>query len=68
MTAPGAVGELAFRAGWPSMFQGYLDDPVRTADAFGEGWYLTGDLVSRDDDGCYWFAGRRGVSRRPGRR
>ncbi|MFL4903806.1 acetate--CoA ligase [Streptomyces sp. MMS24-I2-30] len=55
---PGAEGELALRPGWPSMFRGYLHDEERTAAAFADGWYLTGDLVRRDADGWYWFVGR----------
>ncbi|MEV7203756.1 acetate--CoA ligase [Streptomyces griseoluteus] len=51
-------GELALRPGWPSMFRGYLHDEPRTAAAFADGWYLTGDLVRRDTDGWYWFVGR----------
>ncbi|MRH92606.1 acetate--CoA ligase [Nocardia sp. SYP-A9097] len=52
------VGELALRAGWPSMFRGYLNEPVRYAQAFADGWYLSGDLARRDADGYYWFVGR----------
>ncbi|WP_369226646.1 acetate--CoA ligase [Streptomyces sp. R39] len=55
---PGVEGELALRPGWPSMFRGYLHDERRTAAAFADGWYLTGDLVRRDADGWYWFVGR----------
>jgi acetyl-CoA synthetase len=55
---PGAEGELALRPGWPSMFRGYLHDTERSASAFADGWYLTGDLVRRDADGWYWFVGR----------
>ncbi|MFF4541895.1 acetate--CoA ligase [Streptomyces aureus] len=55
---PGREGELALRPGWPSMFRGYLHDERRTAAAFADGWYLTGDLVRRDADGWYWFVGR----------
>ncbi|MGW6963239.1 acetate--CoA ligase [Streptomyces zaomyceticus] len=55
---PGAQGELALRAGWPSMFRGYLHEPRRYEACFADGWYLTGDLVSRDADGWYWFVGR----------
>ncbi|MFF8840662.1 acetate--CoA ligase [Streptomyces sp. NPDC015130] len=55
---PGAQGELALRAGWPSMFRGYLHEPHRYEACFADGWYLTGDLVSRDADGWYWFVGR----------
>ena len=58
VTEPGAVGELALRPGWPSMFRGYWNDPVRTAACFAGGWYLTGDLVRCDADGWYWFVGR----------
>ncbi|WP_158861753.1 acetate--CoA ligase [Leifsonia sp. AG29] len=55
---PGAVGELALRPGWPSMFRGYLGDEDRYRASFAGGWYLTGDLVSRDEDGYFWFVGR----------
>lgn len=55
---PDVEGELALRPGWPSMFRGYLHDEPRTAAAFADGWYLTGDLVRRDADGWYWFVGR----------
>ena len=51
-------GMLALRAGWPSMFRGYLHDPDRTARAFAGDWYLSGDLATRDADGWYWFVGR----------
>ncbi|TVR99896.1 MAG: acetate--CoA ligase [Rhodospirillales bacterium] len=51
-------GELALRAGWPSMFRGYLGDDARYRAAFAGGFYLTGDLVRRDGDGWFWFVGR----------
>jgi acetyl-CoA synthetase len=53
-----AEGELALRAGWPSMFRGYLHDPDRYAACFADGWYRTGDIARRDADGWYWFVGR----------
>ncbi|MFC5235920.1 acetate--CoA ligase [Pseudonocardia zijingensis] len=53
-----AQGELALRAGWPSMFRTYLDAPERYARAFADGWYLSGDIARRDADGRYWFVGR----------
>jgi acetyl-CoA synthetase len=58
VAAPGDVGELALRAGWPSMFRGYLNDEARYGRCFADGWYLTGDLASRDADGFFWFVGR----------
>ncbi|MBF6176617.1 acetate--CoA ligase [Nocardia blacklockiae] len=54
----GEIGELAVRAGWPSMFRGYWHDPGRYARSFADGWYLSGDLARRDRDGYYWFVGR----------
>jgi acetyl-CoA synthetase len=55
---PGVQGELALKSGWPSMFRGYLHDEKRYGKCFVDGWYLTGDLASRDADGYYWFVGR----------
>jgi acetyl-CoA synthetase len=55
---PGVQGELALRPGWPSMFRGYWNEPERYAKCFAGGWYLTGDLARRDQDGYYWFVGR----------
>ncbi|WP_427916081.1 acetate--CoA ligase [Sinomonas halotolerans] len=54
----GEVGELALRPGWPSMFRGYLGEDERYRRCFAGGWYLTGDLASRDEDGYFWFVGR----------
>ncbi|MGE0133779.1 MAG: acetate--CoA ligase [Dehalococcoidia bacterium] len=51
-------GEIALRAGWPSMFRGYFGDPERTERCFADGWYLSGDLATRDADGYFWFVGR----------
>ncbi len=40
------------------MFRGYLDDEARYRRCFAGGWYLTGDLARRDEDGYFWFVGR----------
>jgi len=56
--APGEQGELALRRGWPSMFRAYINEEERYAKCFADGWYLTGDLATRDSDGYYWFVGR----------
>lgn len=55
---PGVAGELALRPGWPSMFRGYLHDEERYRKSFQSGWYITGDLASRDSDGYFTFVGR----------
>ena len=51
-------GELALRAGWPSMFRAYLNNPQRYQNCFAGDLYLTGDLARRDADGYFWFVGR----------
>lgn len=56
---PNAVGELALRPGWPSMFRAYWGEPERYAKCFAGGFYLTGDLARRDEAGYYWFVGRK---------
>jgi acetyl-CoA synthetase len=58
VTESDVEGELALRAGWPSMFRGYLGQEERYRKCFSGGWYLTGDLAKRDADGYYWFVGR----------
>ncbi|MDQ7250493.1 acetate--CoA ligase [Dongia sedimenti] len=55
---PMAMGELALKPGWPSMFRGYLHEDERYKKCFVGGWYLTGDLAMRDADGYFWFVGR----------
>jgi acetyl-CoA synthetase len=55
---PGVEGELALRPGWPSMFRGYLHEEERYRKCFVGGWYLSGDLAKRDEDGYFWFVGR----------
>ncbi len=55
---PDIEGELALRAGWPSMFRGYLNNEERYRKCFAGDLYLTEDLVKRDADGYFWFVGR----------
>jgi acetyl-CoA synthetase len=57
-TAPLVEGELALRPGWPSMFRGYLGMEERYRRCFTDGWYRSGDLAERDEDGYFWFVGR----------
>lgn len=52
-------GEIAIRKGWPSMFTGYLENPDRYAKCFAGDWYLSGDLARKDQEGYYWFIGRK---------
>jgi len=41
-----------------SLMQGYIDDPARTAAATEGGYYRTGDVAHRDQDGYYTYIGR----------
>jgi crotonobetaine/carnitine-CoA ligase len=53
----GETGEIAVRS--PITMQGYYRDPEATAATFRDGWFLTGDLGYRDDDGYYYFVARK---------
>lgn len=59
IAGPEEEGELALKVGWPSLFRSYLGDPLRYSRSFREGWYLTGDLVRRNQEGFFYFVGRR---------
>ncbi len=41
-----------------NIFNGYLDDPQRTADVLENGWFKTGDLARFDEDGFLFIEGR----------
>ena len=45
----GQPGMLLVRG--PNVMQGYLNRPEKTADALRDGWYVTGDVAMRDEDG-----------------
>jgi acetyl-CoA synthetase len=53
-------GELALRLDPRpvSLMVGYLDDPTRTAEAMASGFYRTGDVAVRDEEGVYTYVGR----------
>jgi len=57
--APGEVGELLVRMDQPwETCLGYLNRPDATAAAWRNGWFHTGDLVRKDEDGNYFFVDR----------
>lgn len=58
VTHANEIGELALKQGWPSMFRGYLHQDEKYQHCFTQGWYLSGDLAYRDEQGYYWFVGR----------
>jgi len=56
--APNTIGKLTLKAGWDSMFVGYLNRPEIYQEKFKRDYYLSGDLASMDEDGYVWFKGR----------
>ncbi|MFF1260000.1 MULTISPECIES: long-chain-fatty-acid--CoA ligase [unclassified Streptomyces] len=55
--AVGEVGEIVYRG--PTVTQGYWRKPQETAEAFDGGWFHSGDLVKRDDEGFVWVVDRK---------
>ena len=67
----GTPGELVIRHSEATprrhFFNGYLDNPAATADAWRGGWFHTGDVVVREADGMLHFMDRRkNIIRRSG--
>jgi fatty-acyl-CoA synthase len=55
--ADDAIGEIVRRdAG--ARFEGYYANDEANATRLHDGWYWSGDLAYRDDDGVFFFAGR----------
>ena len=57
----GETGEIVIdlRNGRPcGLLREYYNDPEKTAEAFRDGFYHTGDTAWRDEDGFYWYVGR----------
>lgn len=52
-----ATGEIVGRTAL-SYFEGYYKNPEAEAARARNGWYWTGDLAYRDEDGVFYFAGR----------
>ncbi|MBT0956925.1 acyl--CoA ligase [Alphaproteobacteria bacterium KMM 3653] len=53
-----ATGVLAVHRSDPGLMLGYLDDPAATRAAFKGDWFVTGDHVSRAEDGAIRYLGR----------
>jgi malonyl-CoA/methylmalonyl-CoA synthetase len=51
------IGEVAVRG--PNLFIGYLNRPDATAEAMRDGWFMTGDLATRDSSGSIRLVGRK---------
>ena len=55
---PGKIGLIAFKPGWPSMMRTYWNNDEKYREKFVNGWYITGDKASIDNEGYFWFIGR----------
>ncbi|MEU9144596.1 long-chain fatty acid--CoA ligase [Streptomyces sp. NPDC048349] len=55
--AEGEVGEIAVQG--PNVMPGYWNRPEADEAAFADGWFRTGDLARRDEDGFYFIVDRK---------
>ncbi|HOD40298.1 MAG TPA: class I adenylate-forming enzyme family protein [Candidatus Wallbacteria bacterium] len=55
--ADGETGELVIKT--KALMRGYWNDEQNTAAMIRNGWIYTGDLARRDDDGYFFFTGRK---------
>ncbi len=57
ITAPGVPGELCVRG--PQVMKGYLNLPEKTEESLKDGWLLTGDIATVDEDGYFTIVDRK---------
>ena len=56
---PDTVGEIAVKRPDPVMCLEYWKNPEATRENFINDWWLMGDLAKKDEDGYFWFVGRK---------
>jgi long-chain acyl-CoA synthetase len=57
VTETGKPGEICIRG--HNVMKGYLDRPDATAEAMQGGWFHSGDVATRDEDGYYFIVDRK---------
>lgn len=55
----GTKGEVAIKCPDPVMFLKYWNNPKATKEKYVGDWCLTGDMARKDEDGYFWFIGRK---------
>ena len=55
---PLSLGQLALKSGWPGMMKGLWHDRERFEAYFKNGWFLTGDIALKDEEGYFYHQGR----------
>lgn len=55
---PGQLGILSINREDPGLFKEYWNKPEKTSMSFKNDWFLTGDVLYKDEDGYFWFSGR----------
>ena len=55
----GTVGEVAIKRPDPVMCLEYWKNPEATKDKYVGDWWVTGDLAKQDEEGYFWFVGRK---------
>jgi len=55
----GTVGEVGIQSPDPVMFLEYWRNPEATREKYVKNWLLTGDLAKKDENGYFWFVGRK---------
>lgn len=51
------IGEMTIKG--PAVCSGYFSSPAETEKHMKDGWFFTGDMVKKDNEGYYYFASRK---------